>query len=176
LTKSIAINKNKIILFNPRSGTHNHRLPLSVLQIGASISGKADFVFVDGNLEEDEWQKLNAYLETGEFSVFACTVMPGPQLKNAIRLTKTVREKFPGIIIIWGGYFPSNHYQVAMESGMIDYIIRGPGDHAFPKLIRYLREGMTDRLSEIGNLVYMQQGGQLVINRMGPCSRPGYPS
>lgn len=165
---SVSNNKNKIVLFNPRSAAHNHRLPLSVLQIGASVFGKEDFVFVDGNLESDEWQKLAAYLETGEYAYFACTVMPGPQLKNAIRLTREVRQKFPGTIIIWGGYFPSSHYRVAMESGIIDYIIRGPGDDAFPKLIRYLREGMTGRLSEIGNLVYRLADGKLAINRMEP--------
>ena len=160
--------QDKIILFNPRSATHNHRLPLSMVQIGASVFGKEDFVFVDGNLEEDEWKKLKTYLETGDYSYLAFTVMPGPQLKNAIRLTKAVREKFPGIIIVWGGYFPSNHYQVAMESGLVDYIIRGPGDIAFPKLIKYLREGMTDRLPEIGNLVFRLPGGNLIVNRMDP--------
>jgi anaerobic magnesium-protoporphyrin IX monomethyl ester cyclase len=159
---------DKIILFNPRSARNNHRLPLSIVQVGASVAGKEEFVFIDGNLENDEWRKLNSYLETGEFAFFACTVMPGPQLKNAIRLTKAVREKFPGIITIWGGYFPSNHYRVAMESGMIDYIIRGPGDEAFPKLMRYLREGLTDRLSEIGNLVYRLPEGQIVVNKMDP--------
>jgi anaerobic magnesium-protoporphyrin IX monomethyl ester cyclase len=168
LTNSVAINKNKIILFNPRSATHNHRLPLSIVQVGASVFGKEDFVIIDGNLEEDEWQKLNAYLETGEFAYFACTVMPGPQLKNAIRLTKAVREKFPAMIIIWGGYFSSNHFRVAMEAGLIDYIIRGPGDEAFPKLIQYLKKGMTDRLSEIGNLVYYLPDRQLAVNQMNP--------
>src|SRR5512140_3773929 len=116
--------------------------------------GKHDFVIVDGNLENDPWNKLNDYLETGEFAFFACTVMPGPQLKQAVRITKSVREKFPGTIIIWGGYFPSLHYKVCMESVMIDYIIRGPGDHSFPALIQYLKDGRSTELSEIGNLVY----------------------
>jgi anaerobic magnesium-protoporphyrin IX monomethyl ester cyclase len=157
---------NKIILFNPRSALHNHRLPLSIVQVGASVYGKEEFVFVDGNLEKDEWQKLNAYLETGEFAFFACTVMPGPQLRIAIRLTKAVRDKFPATIIIWGGYFPSNHYRIAMESGLIDFIFRGPGDQAFPKLIRYLKEGMNVRLAEIGNLVYRLPDGDIAVNRM----------
>ncbi len=158
--------KNKIILFNPRSASHNHRLPLSILQIGASVFGKEEFVFIDGNLEKDPWGKIAGYLSTGEFVFFASTVMPGPQLKQAIGFTKAIREKFPKVITIWGGYFPSLHYRVCMESGLIDYIIRGPGDVAFPKLIRFLREEKSDRLPEIGNLVYSLPGGRLVVNPM----------
>jgi len=160
--------KNKIILFNPRSALHNHRLPISILQVGASVFGKQEFVFVDGNLEDDPWPKLISYLVTGEFAFFACTVMPGPQLKQAILFTKAIKDKFPDIITIWGGYFASNHYRVCMESGIIDYIIRGPGDYSFPKLIYYLREGRQAHLSEIGNLVFRLPAGKIVVNPMDP--------
>jgi radical SAM superfamily enzyme YgiQ (UPF0313 family) len=130
--------------------------------------GKQDFVFIDGNLENDPWHKLKGYLETGEFAFFACTVMPGPQLKQAIGITKAIRKRFPQIISIWGGYFPSNHYRVCMESGIIDYIIRGPGDYSFPELIDCLQEGRTEHLSEIGNLVLPSSGGKLVVTPMDP--------
>jgi len=160
--------RDKIILFNPRSATHNHRLPISILQIGASIFGIDDFVFVDGNLENDLWPILNGYLESDEFKFFACTVMPGPQLKQAVFYTKAIKEKFPEIITIWGGYFPSIHYRVCMESGIIDYIVRGPGDQAFPKLVKYLNEEKSSQLPEIGNLIYKMPEGKLVVNPMDP--------
>jgi len=41
----------KVILFNPRSAKHKHRIPNSILQIGAAIEGKFEYVFVDGDLE-----------------------------------------------------------------------------------------------------------------------------
>ena len=49
---------NKVILFNPRSSNSKHRIPNSILQVGASIEGKYDYVFVDGNLENDPWEKI----------------------------------------------------------------------------------------------------------------------
>ena len=81
---------NKVILFNPRSANHKHRVPNSILQVGASIYGKYDFVFVDGNLETDPWRKIELYLKTGEYKYFGSTVMPGPQLKQAIPFSKKV--------------------------------------------------------------------------------------
>ena len=99
---------NKIILFNPRSANSKHRIPNSILQVSASIHGKYEYVFVDGNLEKYPWDKIESYLRTNEFRYFASTVMPGQQLKQAIPFSKKVREQFPDVKIIWGGYFASN--------------------------------------------------------------------
>src|SRR6185295_1962276 len=98
---------NKILLFNPRATGSKPRIPNSVLQVAASIEGKFEWVIVDGNLEADPWKKIESYLRTGEFKYFALTVMPGPQLKQAIPFSKKTRTLFPEVKIIWGGYFAS---------------------------------------------------------------------
>ncbi len=126
---------NKVILFNPRSANSKYRIPNSILQVGASIAGKYDYVFVDGNLERDPGKKINQYLSTGEFKFFGSTVMPGMQLQQAIPITRKIRELYPNVVNIWGGYFPSNQYKSVLNSGYVDYIINGPGDEAFPQLI-----------------------------------------
>jgi len=143
---------SKIILFNPRSANSKHRIPNSILQVGASLEGKYDYLFVDGNLELDAWAKLEKYLSTGDFKYFGCTVMPGQQLKQAINFTIRIREKFPEVINIWGGYFPSNQYKSVLNSGYVDFIINGPGDKAFPFLIESL-ENNNDTQS-INNLIF----------------------
>jgi anaerobic magnesium-protoporphyrin IX monomethyl ester cyclase len=111
---------NKVILFNPRSANGKHRIPNSILQVGASIYGKFDFVFIDGNLEDNPWDKIESYLKTGEYGYFGTTVMPGPQLSQAIPYSKTIREKYPDVINVWGGYFASNQYKVVIEAPFID--------------------------------------------------------
>jgi radical SAM superfamily enzyme YgiQ (UPF0313 family) len=143
---------SKVILFNPRSANSKHRIPNSILQIGASIEGKYDYVFVDGNLENDPWKTISDYLVTGNFKYFGCTVMPGMQPKQAIPFSKKIREQFPEVIIIWGGYFPANQYKVVLSSGFVDYVINGPGDEAFPLLLDNL-ENKRDP-SSVKNLIY----------------------
>ena len=113
----------KVLFFNPRAAESKARVPNSILSIAASIEGKYDYAIVDGNLENNPLKVLLDYLDTGEYHVFASTVMPGPQLKQAIPFTKEIRRKYPRVKIIWGGYFPSNHSQVTINSGYIDYII-----------------------------------------------------
>jgi radical SAM superfamily enzyme YgiQ (UPF0313 family) len=151
---------NKVILFNPRSANSKHRIPNSILQVGASIEGKYDYVFVDGNLERDPVKKINSYLSSGEFKYFGSTVMPGMQLKQAILTVKKIKKLYPHVINIWGGYFPSNQYRSVLNSGYVDYVINGPGDEAVLQLLDAI-ENNTDP-SSVRNLIY-KKNGEFVI-------------
>ena len=146
--------KFKIILFNPKSAEHKHRIPNSILQVGAALEGKFEYKFVDGNREDDPYSKITDLIVNSDFNVFASTVMPGPQLKQAIPFTKKIRKEFPDLLNIWGGYFPANHYEVVLNSGYVDYIIAGPGDNAFPNLLFSIEKG--EPLDEIKNLIYKE--------------------
>lgn len=150
----------KIILFNPRSANSKYRIPNSILQVGAAIHGQYDYVFVDGNMEADPWEKIKSYLDTGEYGFLGTTVMPGPQLTQAIPIIKKAKELVPGLFNIWGGYFPSNQYKVCIESDDIDFIINGPGDKAFPALLDAL---MNDKPYEfINNLIYRNEKEEII--------------
>ena len=153
---------NKIIIFNPKSANGKHRIPNSILQVGAAIHGKYDYVFVDGNMETDPWNTISNYFNTGEFKYFCSTVMPGPQLKQAIPFTKKIKEQFPNSITIWGGYFAANQHKVSLNSGFVDYIINGPGDNTFPKLLEVLEGKSDEKLQFIRNLIFKNDEGKII--------------
>jgi anaerobic magnesium-protoporphyrin IX monomethyl ester cyclase len=147
---------SKVILFNPRSATSKHRIPNSVLQVAACIEGQHEWVIVDGNRELDPWPKIKALLETGEYACFGATVMPGPQLRQAIPISRDIRRLFPSVKIVWGGYFASNQYACVLASGYVDVVINGPGDAAFPQLLKAFEVGQD--LGHIPNLIYLKDG------------------
>ena len=150
---------NRVLLFNPRSANYKPRIPNSILSIASSIEGLYEYVIVDGNLEDDPWLKIHSYLQVGDFKYVGITSMPGPQLKQAIPYSKKIRELFPSIRIIWGGYFPSNQPKVVLNSGFVDFIINGPGEKTFPALLNALENNQPHEL--IRNLIY--KNGDLVI-------------
>ncbi|MFM9840629.1 MAG: B12-binding domain-containing radical SAM protein [Cyclobacteriaceae bacterium] len=154
---------NKVLLFNPRSARAKHRIPNSILQVGASIHGKFQYVLVDGNLEKDPWLTIQNYFKTGEFGYFGCTVMPGPQLKQAIPITKKIKEEYPNVITIWGGYFASNQYKSVINSPSVDYIVNGPGDETFPQLLNALETHSS--VDAIQNLIF-KRGEEIVKTPM----------
>lgn len=152
--------KNQLILFNPRSAWSKYRIPNSILQVGASITSQCNYIFIDGNMEQDAWAKIDRYLSTGLFKYFGTTVMPGPQLHQAIPIASEIKKKYPAVIQIWGGYFPSNHYRAVLTSGYVDYIIDGPGDQAFPLLLKALEKGQP--LDLVPNLIFKTESGEIV--------------
>jgi radical SAM superfamily enzyme YgiQ (UPF0313 family) len=119
---------------------------------------------VDGNLEKDPWSRIEGYLKKG-FNVFGCTVMPGPQLKQAIPFTKRIREEYSNVKIVWGGYFAANQYLSALNSDEIDFIINGPGDEAFPKLLDALQSEQP--IDSIPNLIF-KRGDQIIKTPQAP--------
>ncbi len=150
-----------IILFNPRSAEYNHRIPNSILQVAASIHDRFDYVFVDGNRESDPGKVIDRYLSSGRYRYFGTTVMPGPQLKQAIPFARDFKNQYPHLINIWGGYFASNQYRPVLNSGYVDYVINGPGDEAFPQLIHQLQTG-GNSYETIPNLIYRDASHQIV--------------
>jgi anaerobic magnesium-protoporphyrin IX monomethyl ester cyclase len=145
-----------VLLFNPRAQNHKARIPNSILQIAASIEGKYEYSLVDGNLEDDPFKKILWYLENTNVSFFACSVMPGPQLKQAIPYSKKIRQLYPHIKIIWGGYFPSNQPKSVLNSGYVDFIVNGMGDVCFPQLLNSLTNGISYK--DIHNLIFLEEG------------------
>jgi anaerobic magnesium-protoporphyrin IX monomethyl ester cyclase len=150
---------NRVLLFNPRSGRYKPRIPNSILSIASSIEGMHEYVIVDGNMETDPWDKIQSYLAEGGFSFFGCTSMPGPQLKQAIPVSQKIRELYPSIKIIWGGYFPSNQPKAVLNSGYVDFIINGPGEKSFPALLQALINNLP--YERINNLIY--KAGDAII-------------
>jgi anaerobic magnesium-protoporphyrin IX monomethyl ester cyclase len=146
----------KVLLFNPRSANSKPRIPNSILQIAASINGVHEYIFVDGNLESDPQKKILNYFKEQKIDIFGCTVMPGPQLKQAIPISKKVKELYPHVKTIWGGYFPSNQPKSVLSSGYIDYIVNGPGDNTFPQLLNAIET--KSPVDAIKNLIFLKEG------------------
>ncbi|MBR09154.1 MAG: radical SAM protein [Rickettsiales bacterium] len=154
---------NKVLLFNPFAAKNGYRIPNSILQVAASIDGLFEFVIVDGNRENDPWNVIDGYLSSGKFGFFGCTVMPGPQLKQAIPFSKRIRERYPEITIVWGGYFASNQYKTALDSGFVDFIINGQGDYAFPALVQKISNNQGD-FKSINNLIF-KNDSEIVVTQ-----------
>lgn len=145
-----------ILLYNPRSCTHNYRLPLSLLSLGSVVEGNHEYEIVDGNFLREPLSVLPGIISERHVDLVGMTVMPGPQLQQAIPLSKALKLLFPSLKIVWGGYFPSNHTDVCITSPYLDYVIRGQGEAAFPNFLDALNARSAIR--DVPNLSYIADG------------------
>src|ERR1700712_1243295 len=91
---------SKILLFNPKSANAKYRIPNSILNIAASVDARYDWVIVDGNCESEPVERIFSYLDQGDFRYPGFTVMPGPQLRQAISAAKEVKRRHPETLMI----------------------------------------------------------------------------
>lgn len=158
-----------IIFFNPISTTPGKQpLPLSVLSLAAVLDPGEDWHLVDGNVEGDPAARileLASRQHAGAPVVLAVTVMPGPQVAQAVRVSRHVRAARPSTVVVWGGYFPTQHADVVLAAPYVDFVVRSQGEAAFVALLQVLRTGGA--MSEVPNLSWTS-GGRIVHNAEGP--------
>ena len=151
-----------VVLYNPPSSANRKPvLPFSLLALGALLEGKTPYQIVDGNLEPDPLDALDRAIQEREALYLGVTVMPGPQLAAADSHCQEIRRRHPRTRIVWGGYFPTQHYDVCLRDGPVDFVVRGHGERAFADLVaRAPNQGDPE---SIPGLVYRQAAAATTI-------------
>ncbi len=159
-----------IVLYNPPSSAERKPiLPMSLLAVGAVLEGHHEYRIVDGNLAADPEAELRRAIEETDADVLGVTVMPGPQLNHAVPLCRDLKSAHPELTIVWGGYFPTQHYDVCLRAGYVDYVVRGHGELAFREFLTATREGRS--IADIPGLAWADSG-RIVSNPPGPIPSP----
>jgi anaerobic magnesium-protoporphyrin IX monomethyl ester cyclase len=144
-----------IVLVNPASTSSPRKpLPMSVLAVGALLEAEFDYRIVDANLDPDPCGHISAIAARTPLTAIGFTVMPGPQLVHAVSMSRELRRGLPGVPIIWGGYFPSQHADTVLRDHAVDYCVRGQGESSFLSLMRVLTRGGA--VADIAGLSYRE--------------------
>ena len=173
-----------IVLFNPISTTPGKQpLPLSLMSLaavleagplrpefGAGAPTPIPWTLVDGNLVGDPAAEIIARLKAApasERSLLAVTVMPGPQLSQAVVVCARVKTAMPRLPIVWGGYFPTQHAETVLRAPYVDFVIRSQGERSMLQLIAVLES--RGLLNSVGGLSWKTAtDGPLVHNPIQP--------
>ncbi len=149
-----------VLMFNPKStSTGKQRLPLSLLSIASVIDADYDTEFIDGNLVADPAALIIERAQATGAKLLAVTVMPGPQLTQVVPACKRIKAALPDLKILWGGYFPTQHADVCLRSGYVDYCIEGQGEAPFRKLVDTIHRGGS--LDDVPSLWYLDSHGSI---------------
>ena len=156
-----------ILLYNPQSSSvRKPCLPLSLMALSAVLEGEYEHRIVDGNLESDPLTRLDQLISETQTEVLGFTVMPGPQLQEAVPLARELKRRHPQLNIVWGGYFPSQHWEACLRADYVDYVVRGHGELVFRDLLRALSG--DGRVEDIPGLAYRGEDGLPTMNKTSP--------
>ncbi|MDP6956867.1 MAG: cobalamin B12-binding domain-containing protein, partial [Planctomycetota bacterium] len=136
--------KKKIVLFLPHRADPNRGemfsadlLPLELLQIASGpVAEGFEAVMIDAMIEQDYIAKV---LEACDGALlFASSCILGYQVFDGYRVAKAVRERYPDLPIIWGGWFPSVTPEMYLNGGIADAVAIGQGELTFLDVVRAL--------------------------------------
>ncbi len=172
-----------ILLYNPQSSVKRKPiLPFSLLALGAVLKGRHEYRIVDGNLEAAPLERLDQLIRESlardGAAVLGLTVMPGPQLQQAVPLCRELKRRYPKLTVVWGGYFPTQHWDVCLRSEFVDYVVRGHGELVFLELLKALADLppgeplALDTLQSLPGLAYRDALGAPITNLLAPLPHP----
>lgn len=153
-----------VLLVNPTiTSPRNARWPLAVLSLAAALEGRYPWRILDGNVDRDFIATALRIMAETPIRAVGLSVMGGPQLRSAIAASKAIRARFPAVPIVWGGAFPTNCPQAALNVPYVDFAVRGQGEETFSQLLECLAEGPCAGLGSIAGLSW-RHDGQVVHN------------
>lgn len=153
----------RTLLINPTiTSRSSARFPLSLLHLAAALDRQGSSEIIDGNVDRDLLSASLSAIGQGDFDAVGISVMGGPQIAPAIEVSRTIRERFPSLPIIWGGYFPTLYTDTALSASYVDYAIRGQGEESLPELVAALGKPQP-ALANIGGLSW-KNGDTIVHN------------
>jgi tRNA A37 methylthiotransferase MiaB len=158
-----------IVFFNPLSTTPGKQpLPLSIMSLASVVEGRYPWTLVDGNLSTNPaadiiscFANATGAPDTGPH-VLAVTVMPGPQLSQAVPVCKRVRDALPHVRIVWGGYFPTQHTDTVLASPFVDFVVRSQGEQPLLQLLEALEQ--NGPLETVSSLSWKDDRGRTFHN------------
>ncbi len=152
-----ARNNPKIVLYNPKhlsTGQRTVRTSLSLLAVSTLVGRKYSTIIVSDNLYERPVEKV---LEECQNAVcLGITAFTGYQITDGLKLAMLIREKYPRLPIIWGGWHPTLEPEGTIQSPYVDITVRGQGERAFDEVVDALIEGRE--LDSILGISYKRDG------------------
>ncbi|MCB9780898.1 MAG: B12-binding domain-containing radical SAM protein [Alphaproteobacteria bacterium] len=136
-----------LVLFNPRAQKAHRRLPLSLLMLARVLPDDVSWELCDANVDPDAKARAEAAVARDPAgTLLLVTVMPGPQLRQAVPWTRHVKALWPQLTVVWGGYFPTVYTAACAREPAIDLVVVGQGEDTVVDLIAALRAGTDPAL------------------------------
>src|SRR6202158_3599763 len=132
--------KRRVVLYNPYAEFHT--MPLALLAIGSHLDRERyEPVIVDARLETDA---AGAVLRAAEGAVcIGVTVLTGAPIRDAVRVSRAVKARYPELPVVWGGWHPSMFGGECLDEPSVDATVQGQGEVTFAEAVDRWARGET---------------------------------
>jgi radical SAM superfamily enzyme YgiQ (UPF0313 family) len=137
-------------------------LPLELLHIAPTAERAGwEVVVVDAMTEPDYLEQVLSACDGAD--AFGSSCILGYQVWDGAVVAKAVRERFPKLPILWGGWFPSSIPELYLHSDICDAVCLGQGEITFEESLQALRNGTP--LEQVPGLALLRDGQVIYTER-----------
>jgi radical SAM superfamily enzyme YgiQ (UPF0313 family) len=146
--------RKKIILYNPYAVFFD--MPLALLAIGTALDPEEyEVIIIDARIDKNADELV--LLHAPDALCFACTVLTGSPLKDVLRISEKIKQAYPLLPVIWGGWhtslFPKNPL---VDETCVDITVQGQGEETFKELVTHLAQQLP--LENVKGICFKKQG------------------
>jgi anaerobic magnesium-protoporphyrin IX monomethyl ester cyclase len=150
----------RIVLFlphraNPDEGVRVSAdlLPLELLQIATYPAAAGyEIHLVDAMVHEDYLERLMQLCDGAMLLASSCIL--GYQVTHGAQVVRQVRERYPNLPVVWGGWFPSVVPELYLREGLADAVGLGQGEETFGELVEAIANGTP--LDDVAGLALLR--------------------
>ncbi len=135
--------RGKVVLFYPAYDGPPLSAPLCRLSLAATLRA-SDFavVVIDAAIEPD-YKKSRILQEAANAVCVGISVLTGPMIHGAIEVSTAIKERFPSLPVVFGGWHPSLLPAETLNETFVDAVVRGQGELTLLDLATALTEGRS---------------------------------
>lgn len=131
---------NKVVLFYPPYDGPPLGAPLSLLCLASPLLRAGFQVKLVDNLLYSDYEKA-ILRETEDALCLGISVLTGPHIGAAIRVSRAVKKLRPKMPIVFGGWHASLATEQTLSEPFVDAIVRGQGELTLLELARRIADG-----------------------------------
>jgi radical SAM superfamily enzyme YgiQ (UPF0313 family) len=154
--------KKRLVLFLPHRADPAQGVrvsadltPLELLQIaGFPDQNGYECVIIDAMADPDYMARIEEACDGA--LLFASSCILGYQVAHGAQVARAVREKFPKLPILWGGWFPSVAPDLYLKEGIADAVGLGQGEITFWECVQAIDNGVD--LAAVPGLAVWRDG------------------
>jgi len=132
--------KQRVVLYNPAADFYT--MPLALVALGSHLDrDRFEPVIVDGRLESDP---VGAVLRAADGAAcLGVTVLSGAPIRDAVRVSRAVKARYPRLPVVWGGWHPSLFAAECLDEQSVDVTVQAQGELTFADVVDRLARGAS---------------------------------
>lgn len=145
--------KRTILLYNPHSTFST--MPLGLLAVGSALDRERyDVTILDGRLPSGTLENVVRAAE-GALCI-GLSVLTGGPIRDALAVSRAVKERYPDLPVVWGGWHASLFPLDTLEEPSIDITVQGQGEETFRRIVERLAAG--ESMEGLDGLCWKREG------------------